>query len=228
MTDCFCFDQPPEMYWGAASSLALVPGGETPEGAVVRVLQAIAVAGVVLSGIQIQRRWKSLCCPFCQQPGVGKRHRTEGVAIQCPGCGGIIGGSTNDGTSLPGDEGTLAAHPQRLPARALLLRSPWLWLLFLLSVVSAVWGAAMHSFGLVTVLVPLWSLLVSSRLIHTLQTGCVNGYWSLTFRERQPVKFWLRIGVWFLAYGFALYLPIGFGLRARMLASPPARVEAKR
>ncbi|MFZ2279237.1 MAG: hypothetical protein WAW39_15705 [Prosthecobacter sp.] len=85
----------------------------------------------------------------------------------------------------------------------------------------------MHSFGLVTVLVPLWSLLVASRLVQTLQTGCVNGYWGLTFRARQPVKFWLRIGVWFLACGFALYLPLGFGLHARMKACAPAAAGAK-
>lgn len=208
------------MFSSLGSYFGQAPDGGSSEQTVVMVLQIIAVAGFLVVGIQIQRRWKSLCCPFCQRSGVGNRHRTRGVAVQCPGCGGIINSDLPDGASQ--HEVVLTAQRQSVPVRRIELRSPWVWLLFLLSVVSAVGGAVMHSFGLVTVLVPLWSLLVASRLVQTLQTGCVNGYWALTFRERQPVKFWLLIGVWFLAYGFALYLPLGFGLHARMNASAPA------
>lgn len=210
------------------SYLDQFPGGGAPERTAVMVLQIIAVVGFLVVGIQIQRRWKSLCCPFCQRPGVGNKHRTKGVAVQCPGCGGIINSGLPDGASQPEHDAVLTAQRQSLPVRRIELRSPWVWLLFLLSVLSAVYGAVIHSFGLVTVLVPLWSLLVASRLIQTLQTGCMNGYWVLTFRERQPVKFWLLIGVWFLAYGFALYLPLGFGLHARMNARPPADAAPRR
>lgn len=229
MTDRFCFDLLQEMSLGAVPCLALASGAAAPEETVVRGLQIIAVAGVLLMGIQIQRRWQALCCPFCKRPGVGQRHRTRGVAVQCPGCGEVIHRGLSEGVSQLGPEhgGVLTAQRQSVPVRRIELRSPWVWLLFALSVVSAVCGAVMHSLGLVTVLVPMWSLLVASRLVQTLQTGCMNGYWRLTLRERQPVKFWLLIGVWFLAYGFALYLPIGFGLHARMQASPPARAGAK-
>lgn len=216
-----------DMILSLGSFLDQTPGGGVPEQTVVRVLQIIAVAGVLIVGIQIQRRWKSLCCPFCKRPGVGKRHRTRGVAVQCPGCGEIVDSGMPDGMSQPVHDGELMAQGQSVPVRRLGLRSPWVWLLFLLSVLSAVYGAVIHSFGLVTVLVPLWGILVASRLIQTLQTGCMNGYWGLTFRNRQPVKFWLLIGVWFLAYGFALYLPLGFGLHARMQASPPAAVGTR-
>lgn len=210
------------LFLSLGAYLNQVRGGGSSEQTVVMVLQIIAVTGFLVVGIQIQRRWKSLCCPFCQRPGVGNKHRTKGVAVQCPGCGGIINSGLPDGASQPEHDAVLTAQRQSVPVRRIELRSPWVWLLFLLSVLSAVYGAVIHSFGLVTVLVPLWSLLVASRLIQTLQTGCMNGYWVLTFRERQPVKFWLLIGVWFLAYGFALYLPLGFGLHARMQASPPA------
>jgi hypothetical protein len=149
------------------------------------------------------------------------------VAVQCPGCGEIIDNGLPDEASQAEADVVLAAQRQSVPVRRIELRSPWVWLLVLLAVMSAVYGAVIHSFGLVTVLVPLWSLFVASRLIQTLQTGCMNGYWVLTFRERQPVKFWLLIGVWFLAYGFALYLPLGFGLHARMQARPPAAAAAR-
>lgn len=217
-----------DMFSFLGSFFDQTPSGGSPEQTVVMVLQIIAVAGFLVVGIQIQRRWQALCCPFCKRPGVGKRHRTRGVAVQCPGCGGIIDSGLSDGASQPEHDAVLTAQRQSVSVKRIELRSPWVWLLFLLSVLSAVYGAVIHSFGLVTVLVPLWSLLVASRLIQTLQTGCVNGYWGLTFRERQPVKFWLRIGVWFLAYGFALYLPLGFGLHARMNASPPAVEGTKR
>lgn len=215
------------MFASLGSFLDQTPGGGSTEQTVVMVLQIIAVAGFLVVGVQIQRRWKSLCCPFCQRPGVGNRHRTKGVAVQCPGCGEIINSGLPDGASQPEPDVVLTAQRPYVPVRRIELRSPWVWLLFLLSVLSAVCGAVIHSFGLVTVLVPLWSLFVASRLIQTLQTGCMNGYWVLTFRERQPVKFWLLIGVWFLAYGFALYLPLGFGLHARMQARPPAPAETR-
>lgn len=215
------------MFSFLGSFLDQTPGGGSTEQKVVMVLQIIAVAGFLAVGVQIQRRLKSLCCPFCQRPGVGNRHRTRGVAIQCPGCGEIIDNGLPDEASQAEADVVLAAQRQSLPVRRFELRSPWVWLLFLLAVMSAVYGAVIHSFGLVTVLVPLWSLLVASRLIQTLQTGCVNGYWALTFRKLQPVKFWLLIGVWFLAYGFALYLPLGFGLHARMQARPPAAAGAR-
>jgi hypothetical protein len=235
VTDSFCFylaqEMPvcsvTDMFSSLGSYFDQAQTSGSSEKTVVMVLQIIAVVGFLVVGIQIQRHWKALCCPFCKRPGVGKRHRTKGVAVQCLGCGEIIDSGMPDRPSQPDHDGVLTAHRQSLPVRRIELRSPWVWLLFLLSVLSAVCGAVIHSFGLVTVLVPLWSILVASRLIQTLQSGCMNGYWALTFRERQPVKFWLLIGVWFLAYGFALYLPLGFGLHARMKTSPPAPAETK-
>ena len=107
-------------------------------------------------------------------------------------------------------------------------RSPWFWVLFGVSVVSAVCGVVIHEFSFFTVFAPLWCFFVASPLVQTLRTGCLDDEAGPTFRSRQPVKFWLRSAFWCLGYCFAVYLPIGYALQERDELKAKVEAAAKR
>lgn len=192
------------------------------------VLFGIAVVAGLPFGIRIQRGSQMLLCPFCSRLGVADIDRSEGLKMDCPACGEIRGGGVLGWTIVREDEVSAEERKRPAPTRKMQFQSPWFWLLFGVSVVSAITGVIMHEFSFMTVFAPLWCFFVGSLLVQTLQTGRLDDNAGPTFRNRQPVKFWLRTGIWFLAYCFAASLPIAYALQERGETKSESTIEVKR
>lgn len=169
--------------------------------------------GLVL-GVKMIRRRLLLYCPFCARPGPAYLDRSEGLTMNCPSCGEIRGGGLL-GWKIVRDRGEHCGPKPAVPVRKVQFRSPWFWVLFGISVLSALCGVAIHEFSFLTVFGPLWCFLVASHLVQTLSTGCLDDNAGPTFRSRQPLKFWVRTTVWFLAYVFAAFMPVGHALQEK-------------
>lgn len=183
-----------------------------------------ALVGLVL-GVKIVRGRLMLLCPFCSRAGAGRFERSEGLTMDCPACGEVRGGGTL-GWKIVRDEEQACGPKPAAPVRRMQTRSPWFWVLFGLSVASVAGGVVIHEFSFSTVLGPLWCFLVASMLVQSLSTGRLDDNAGPTFRSRQPVKYWARTTVWFLAYAFAVYMPVGVALQERGNAEAKTEVKA--
>ena len=175
--------------------------------------------------VMLLRRRLVLLCPFCSRPGVANLDRSEGLTMECPKCGEIRGGGWL-GWKIVRDKAEACGPKPAVPVRKMQFRSPWFWVLFGVSVLSAACGVAIHQFSFFTVFGPLWCFLVASPLVQTLSTGCLDDNAGPTFRSRQPVKYWARTCFWLFGYGLAVYMPVGFALQEQHKIE--AKMEVKR
>lgn len=185
------------------------------------------LVGMVL-GVKIMRRQLALLCPFCSRPGLAYLERSEGLTMECPKCGEIRGGGRL-GWKIVRDKEEDCGPKPKVPVGKFRFqfRSPWFWVLFGASVVSAVCGVVIHEFSFMTVFPPLWIFLMSSHLIQTLSTGCLDDNAGRTYRSRQPVKYWARTCFWLCGYALAVYMPVGFARQERGKMEEKAKAGTK-
>lgn len=197
------------------------------EGVFIGLMVVCGLVGLVL-GVKIMRRQLALMCPFCSRPGLGYLERSEGLTMECPKCGEIRGGGRL-GWKIVRDKEEACGPKPKVPVGKFQFqfRSPWFWVLFGVSVVSAVCGVVIHEFSFFTVFPPLWCFLMASHLIETLRTGCLDDNMGLTYRSRQPVKYWARTFVWLCGYAFAVCLPVVFARQERGKMEEKAKTEAR-
>jgi hypothetical protein len=226
----FCKTAPPTMIlgWIGVFMLADEPGeGVTAHlGTIWTVVFALLFVMCLWLGIRIQRRRLRLRCPFCLRLGPADLERSEGLTMECPACGDIRGQGALGWTIRREGDPASCGPPPSVPVPKMQFRSPWFWGVFGLSVASAVCGAVIHEFGLMTLFAPLWCFLVAGHLVQTVQTGCLNDNTGPAFRDRQPVRYWRGTVIWCLGYCLAVYIPIGYALQERDKAKPKAEAAA--
>ncbi len=196
------------------------------EGVFIGLMVVYGLVGLFVA-VMLLRRKLLLYCAFCGRPGLGYLDRSEGLTMECPKCGEVRGGGVL-GWQIVRDKAEACGPKPEVPVRKMQFQSPWFWGMFGVSVVSAVSGVVIHQFSFMTVFAPLWCFCVSSPLIETLSTGCLNDNAGPTFRSRQPVKYWARTCFWLCGYALAVYMPVGFALqeRGKMEAKTETEVRA--
>ena len=94
---------------------------------------------------------------------------------------------------------------------------PWLFsALYLPAVGSTIAGSIIYRFSWFNLLIPgLWCFFVSCFIIQGLTTGIMTDNHGAASRLVTPVRYWLKVGIWSLAYLFVLVFPVGYALQER-------------
>ena len=94
-------------------------------------------------------------------------------------------------------------------------KHPFPFMALYLPVIGSIIAASfIHKFSFFYLLIPgLWCYGVGCFIINGLYSGSMSDNHGTALRLKSPVRFWGKIGIWFLFYLFAMVYPIGFAMQ---------------
>ena len=108
-----------------------------------------------------------------------------------------------------------------------ILRShPWWFVLIFAPVMGSITAASViYKMSLFYILIPgVWCFAIGCYLIDGVVKGNITDNHGTAVRAEAPLRFWLKIGIWSLAYIFAACFPVGYALQERHRAEAEAAV----
>lgn len=186
---------------------------------------AIIFGGLVaalgaLQGIMLACGKLHMGCPLCNERGFVSGGDGDGIYLECPRCGKLrlkIGridawrairrGSVDDDLAkCPPSPGSPLLAPKRHFVPFIII--------FLPVVASVVAASVIHEFSFFYILIPgFWCYAVGGFILDGIFSGSVSDNSGTAVRQRSPIRFWGKIGLWSLFYIFAAAFPIGFAIQ---------------
>lgn len=187
-----------------------------------------AALGVVMAVLLVIGRLK-MGCPQCGRASKASFGGDNTLCLECPECGElfvsfgrmgplkILGeDSADEAEDDPSEweenqkDGAgfkrLMMTPRRHPVAFTLIYAP--------VVASVVAASIIHEFIIIYVIVPgFWCYAIGAMLVEAIQRGRIADNQGSAVRSKQPFRFWLKAGIWILAYLFATWVPIGLALQ---------------
>lgn len=104
----------------------------------------------------------------------------------------------------------------------------WCILLFAPVVCSVIAASIIHRMSLFYIVIPgVWCFVMGCFLIDGVVKGAITDNHGTAVRAKAPLRFWLKIGIWSLAYIFAACFPVGYALQERHRAEAEAAVPMR-
>ncbi len=140
--------------------------------------------------------------------------------LSCPECGDLriklgsifglevirSGSEEDDLSDYKEESASLLLTPKRHPLLFIVLYLP--------VVASIIVATIIHEFTVFYLLIPgVWCYGVGCFIIEGIYKGSMSDNHGTALRSKSPVRFWGKIGIWFLFYVFATAFPIGFAMQ---------------
>lgn len=197
------------------------------------VLWGFLVAGLgAVQGILLACGKLHLGCPHCDARSLVSGGGRDGVVLECPHCGTLrmrIGrpgplrairpGSVDDDLAeCPVSPGSPLLAPKRHLVPFLIIYTP--------VVASVVAASVIHRFSAFYILIPgFWCYGVGGFILEGIFSGRMSDNEGTVQRDRSPIRFWGRIGIWALFYLFATAFPIGYAIQERDKEKVPSEQD---
>lgn len=170
-------------------------------------------------------------CPLCNARSFVSGGDRDGMNLGCPHCGelrlkiGRLGPlrvirpesvvEDEEAVEEPASLGSLLLAPKRHFVPFIII--------FLPVVASVVAASYIHEFSFFYILIPgFWCYAVGGVLLDGIFSGRITDSDGTVVRRKSPVRFWGKIGIWSLAYIFAMVFPIGYAMQERDRQDSPS------